>query len=201
MVGSQHTAVRVVCVVLFVSVYRHCAVVHLQHLWCTHVGALYCVAVLLQANGWHVSSDSPCAKALDAMEATMGPINQYDILGKCFNPPAPTAQAQGPQGIAAGAEVDNWSTAVDYRLLRASRKLQLQQREQQEERGTGQSPQQEQQPQGLRLASAVGEGRLRAAKQLRHAVSCADRRYASVYYNSPEVRAALHAADMQQLGR
>jgi hypothetical protein len=171
----------------------------------------------LQANGWHVGAHSPCANALDTMESTMGPINHYDILGKCFkptntllNPGSNPSTAKDEFPAAAAAKAGPSSAGVtDYSLLRASRRLQQQQQQQQGQQQ--QQPQQgqhvqggghhEQAAKGLQLASAVGEGRLRTATQLRHAVSCADRRYASVYFNSPEVRAVLHAADERDSGR
>lgn len=148
----------------------------------------------LQANGWNVQSHSPCAAALRDMEAKMGPINPYNILGKCFQPPSSRSTPYAPAGLTAPATpAAGSSIAVDHRLQRPSRRLQQQQQHGQQ--------QQQDQTTGSELASAVGTGRLRAAQQLRHAVSCADRRWASVYYNSPEVRAAIHAAASLPFGR
>jgi hypothetical protein len=163
----------------------------------------------VQANGWHVGAHSPCANALDVMESTMGPINQYDILGKCFkptktllnpisNPSAATTASPAAAAAAAAAKMavsPSNGGATDNNLLTASRKL-MQQQHQLE--GAGQD---KHGGKGLQLSSAVGERCLRTAAQLRHAVSCADRRYALVYFNSPEVRAALHAADERDSGR
>lgn len=114
----------------------------------------------------------------------MGPINPYNILGKCFQPPSSRSTPHTPAGLTAPATAGS-SIGVDHRLLRSSRRLQ----------------QQQQETTGLQLASVVGAGRLRAAQQLHHAVSCADRRYASVWYNSPAVRAAIHAAASLPFGR
>jgi hypothetical protein len=36
---------------------------------------------------------------------------------------------------------------------------------------------------------------------LRHTISCADRGHALIYYNSPAVRAAIHAGTFEQVGR
>jgi hypothetical protein len=36
---------------------------------------------------------------------------------------------------------------------------------------------------------------------LRHTISCADRRHALVYFNSPAVRAAVHAGTLEEAGR
>lgn len=162
---------------------------------------LFCRGCLcVQANGWHVAPHSPCANALDTMESTMGPINQYNILGRCFHPSSTelhtsssssssTSRRSGSSTAAVGS-----TARVDYKLLQSNRRLQ-QQQEEQEAKTLNQAVH------GLQLASGVGGGRLRAAQQLRHAISCADRRYASVYYNCPEVRRALHAANMGESGR
>jgi hypothetical protein len=139
-----------------------------------------------------VAAHTPCANALDTMEATMGPINQYNILGRCFRPSSTELHSSGRHSASTTAAAGS-TARVDYHLLRASRKLQ-----QQEQEGSSQA---NQAVHRMQLASTVGEGRLRAAKQLRHAISCADRRYASVYYNSAEVRRALHAAKMEESGR
>lgn len=155
-------------------------------------GLSACFLTCLQANGWNVQSHSPCAAALQDMEAKMGPINPYNILGKCFQPPSSSRSTpHTPADLAVPATAGSSSIGADHRLLRLSRRLQQQQ----------QHGQQQQETTGLQLASAVGTGRLRAAQQLRHAVTCADRQYAAVYYNSPEVRAAIHAAASLPFGR
>jgi len=116
----------------------------------------------------------------------MGPVNHYDILGRCFKPAddqmqhGTTTAAAGP---AARTATRTANSRVDYSLLRASRKLQ------------------QQQVKDAAKSAAAAAGLLRKVQQLRHAVSCADRRYASIYYNSPEVRQALHAASEAETGR
>jgi hypothetical protein len=147
--------------------------------------------LFLQANEWHVGPRSPCADALDTMESVMGPINQYDILGKCYNPNAPSLRSSSSSSSSSSAKQATPSGNVNYRLLRSSRRLQQQQQQQEVQKAAAASG-------GFASVSAVGAGRLRSAQRLRHAVSCADRRYASVYYNSPEVRRALHAESFGQ---
>lgn len=117
----------------------------------------------------------------------MGPVNHYDILGRCFKPADDQMKhdtTTAAAGLAARTATRTANNRVDYSLLRASRKLQ-----------------QQQQMQVASEGGAAAAGMLRKVQQLRHAVSCADRRYASVYYNSPEVRQALHAASEDATGR
>lgn len=151
----------------------------------------------------------------------MGSVNHYSILEKCYEPNKPKPKTaslqqgqQKQQTVGAGSSSERaegagqsvetaaagvassrgggdsrggggggGDSSVDFKLLKSSRRLQQRQ-----------LPQQQQAPSGR-------SSWLRTVQRLGHAVSCADRRYAMVYYNNPAVRQAIHAASEEESGK
>jgi hypothetical protein len=45
---------------------------------------LFLLLCTLQDHSWQTAAGTPCGNAMDKLEAAMGPVNEYDILGPCF---------------------------------------------------------------------------------------------------------------------
>eukprot|EP00878_Enallax_costatus_P028116 GHUV01030330.1.p1 GENE.GHUV01030330.1~~GHUV01030330.1.p1 ORF type:complete len:292 (+),score=52.53 GHUV01030330.1:86-961(+) len=146
-----------------------------------------------QGNFWNARPGSACGNALDRIEAVMGPINQYDILGRCFHQDPQQAESfkQNNQRVAptrrmlqqgSGAPRRVWPhTAVFPQHQPVSNWYS------ENKKPTGSAP------------AAAHDGS--SSSMLGHTIGCADRRHGLIYYNHPDVREAVHAASVEESGR
>jgi hypothetical protein len=145
----------------------------------------------VQAHNWKTAARTPCGDAMDRLEAAMGPINKYDILGPCFFPgdnQAADSSSSSSHSSSSGSSSSRraWPYAPAFPSAegRTSKRI------------TSWYAAQK-----ATSSSSSSDSSSSSSGMLGHTISCADRRHAVIYNNSPTVRAALHAGTFQQVGR
>jgi hypothetical protein len=161
----------------------------------------------VQAHNWKTAARTPCGDAMDRLEAAMGPINKYDILGPCFFPGDNQAADSSSSSSHSSSSSSSGSSSSSSSSGDSS--------------GSSSSSSRRAWPYAPAFPSAEGRTSKRitnwyaaqkatssssdssssSSGMLGHTISCADRRHAVIYNNSPTVRAALHAGTFQQVGR
>ena len=138
-----------------------------------------------QGNFQNPPSGTACAKALKVMDEVLGDVNPYDILAPCVfkHHDNSNTQQQQQQQQEVGR---SWPHAPIFpKNAPVTNWWQKQQK---------MSP-------PTTSSSSSGSRRGLAPGMLGHTIPCADRSHALLYYNTPKVREAIHAAPLKASGR